>query len=65
MIKAALIEDYIRDHPGATLHDMALEFGFMPRYHVKQLEKEKRIYCCTDSINRKIKHFYLRKNGDE
>ncbi len=65
MIKAALIEDYIRNHPGATLHDMGVEFGITIRSHVKRLEKEKRIYWQIDLRDRKTKHFYLKENGDD
>ncbi len=62
MIKAELIEDYIREHPGATLHDMALEFGSMPRNHVQRLEKEKRIYWRISLKDHKTRHFYLRES---
>ncbi len=65
MIKAALIEDYIREHPGATLHDMGVEFGITIRSHVKRLEKEKRIYWQISLKDHKTKHFYLSENrGD-
>ncbi len=63
MITAKLIEDYIREHPGTTLSDMMVEFGTQLWRHIKRLEDEKRIYRLTDLRNRKIKHYYLEKNG--
>ena len=55
------MKDYIREHPGSTLHDMIVEFGIIPSKHVKRLEREKRIYWQIDLMDGKMKHFYLRK----
>jgi hypothetical protein len=44
VIKARLIEDYIRKHPGTTFHHMTVEFGYRPTGFVNRLEKMKRIY---------------------
>ncbi len=61
MIKARLIEDYIRKHPGTTFHDMTVEFGYRPSGLVNRLEKIKRVYWLIDLKDGKTKHFYLRK----
>jgi hypothetical protein len=61
VIKAELIEDYIRKHPGATFHDMTVEFGYRPSGFLNRLEKKKRVYSLIDLKDGKTKHFYLRK----
>jgi hypothetical protein len=61
VIKARLIEDYIRKHPGTTFHHMTVEFGYRPTGFVNRLEKMKRIYWRIDLKDGKTKHFYLRK----
>ncbi len=61
MIKAKLIEDYIREHPGTTFHDLVVEFGHRPNSHIRRLEKMKKIYWLFDLKDGKTKHFYLRK----
>ena len=61
MIKASLIEDYIRKHPGTTFHDITVEFGYRPKSLVNQLEKENRIYWRIDLKDGKTKHFYSRR----
>ncbi len=65
MIKAGLVEDYIRKHPGSTLHDMIVEFGIIPSKHVKRLEREQRIYWEIDLNDGKTKHFYPRREKRE
>ncbi len=61
MTKARLIEDYIRKHPGATFHDMMVEFGYRPSGIVNRLEKMKRVYWRIDLKNSKTKHFYSKR----
>ncbi len=61
MIKARLIEDYIRKHPGTTFHAMTVEFGYRPTSFVNWLQKKKRVYWRIDLKNGKTKHFYLRR----
>ncbi len=61
MTKGGLVEDYIREHPGSTLHGMILEFGIIPSKHVKRLEREKRIYREIDLKDGKTKYFYSKK----
>ncbi len=63
MIKAELIEDYIREHPGATFHDLTVEFGHRPNGHISRLEKMKKIYWRIDLKDGKTKHFYSRKEA--
>ena len=65
MIKARLIEDYIRKHPGTTFHDMTVDFGCRPMSHVRRLEKMKRIYWRIDLKDGKTKHFYSKREKPE
>ena len=61
MTKAKLIEDYIRNHPGTTFHDMRVEFGYRPSGLVNRLENKKRVYWRIDLKDGKTKHFYSKK----
>ncbi len=63
MTKARLIEDYIRKHPGATFHEMTVEFGYRPGGIVNRLEKAKRVHWRIDLKDGKTKHFYARKEA--
>ena len=65
MIKASLIEDYIRKHPGTAFHDMTVEFGYRPSSIVNRLGKKKRVYSLIDLKDGKTKHFYAKRERRE
>ena len=65
VIKAGLIEDYIRKQPGTTFHDMTVEFGYKPSGFLNRLGKKKRVYSLIDLKDGKTKHFYAKRERQE
>ena len=61
MIKTAFIEDYLKNHPGATVHQIAVETGHRPENHIAKLLKAKKLYWRFDLKDGKTKHLYLRR----